>query len=402
MTSLDKLPVFGTASEELRRDPYGYYRTMRGRHRVYRTEFGFPVLHRYQDVKLALTDGRFARSPESFQCGACTPNHPNQTTLFQMKDKWLIFRDRPDHTRLRGIVKQRFSRSAVTSSLGKDLGTRVELLLDDFERTGGMDLISDFAQPLIGSAIVNLLGLPGQDQSHLTRLAFNLMPTFDPNPDFKIIVQGESAADALNDFFTTQLNSNKRSEEDDLLSVLVHAHREDSILDEQELLAMCSLLLVTGHTTVNLIGNGVLALLEHPRQLDELRMNPALINSTIEELLRYDSPTQVTNRTLVSDLEIDDVTLPRGQEILLLLGAANRDPVRFSAPEELNIRRGQNRHLSFGLGLHTCLGAALARIEAVAAISRLVGRFSNFALAGAPVWLDSVTQRGLQRLDLSV
>jgi cytochrome P450 len=220
--------------------------------------------------------------------------------------------------------------------------------------------------------------------------------------DAEIVARGRAARRELIDYFRRLLPERRRHPRDDLLSLLITAEEAGDKLSEGELLASCVLLFIAGHeTTVNLIGNGLLALLRHPDQLKRLRDDPALIHSAVEELLRYDSPVQRTARITNTDVEVDGRTIAKGSMVVAAIGAANRDPAHFPEPDRLDIARRDNRHVAFGFGIHFCLGAPLARVEGQIALGTLLRRMPRMTVAGTPAWRESSTLRGLTALPVT-
>ena len=217
-----------------------------------------------------------------------------------------------------------------------------------------------------------------------------------------VVTRGRAARRELADYFRRLLPERRRHPQDDLLSLLIAAEEAGDKLSEGELLATCILLFIAGHeTTVNLIGNGALALLRHPDQLGRLRDDPALIHSAVEELLRYDSPVQRTARITNTDVEVDGRAIAKGSMVVAAIGAANRDPAHFPEPDRLDIARRDNRHVAFGFGIHFCLGAPLARVEGQIALGTLLRRMPGMAVTGTPAWRASSTLRGLTALPVT-
>jgi unspecific monooxygenase len=309
--------------------------------------------------------------------------------------------DPPDHTRLRRLVSKAF-----TARLIERLRPRIEQVVQELlaDASGEVDLIRALAYPLPVILISELLGVPAQDRDRFKGWSDALARGLDP--DFLLpaadIAERDQARLEFAAYFQ-ELSALRRSDpRDDLLSALVAVSDGGDALTEQELLATCILLLVAGHeTTVNLIGNGALALLRHPDQLAWLRTHPEAVPAAIEELLRYDPPVQLTLRTALQDTELAGATIKRGELVLLLTGAANRDPTVFEDPDRLDLQRAASGHLSFGLGIHFCLGAPLARLEGEIALAALLRR--DITLAGGDLaYRDNLVLRGLARLPVIV
>jgi cytochrome P450 len=272
-------------------------------------------------------------------------------------------------------------------------------------RKGQAELIEDLAYPLPVTVIAELLGFPREDYQKLKKWSDEMAEAlgFVPSEDAKL--RAARARDEMRVYFFEQIVPRLRGQRDNsLLSGLLDLEARGEGLSEDELFSNSVLLLAAGHeTTTNLIGNGVLALLQYPKQLDLLRRDPARIESAVEELLRFDPPVQWITRVAAQDLELGGQSIRRAELVLAALGAANRDPAVFQNPEQLDIRRQDNRHLSFGSGIHFCLGAALARMEAQIAIGSLIARFPNLKLAGGKLkWRKGITFRGLHALPLKL
>jgi pimeloyl-[acyl-carrier protein] synthase len=275
-------------------------------------------------------------------------------------------------------------------------------LLDRVAGTGEVDLVNDLAYPLPVTVICELLGVPAQDQTRFRAWSGALVYLLDPLVATDTLQRALAARAALRGYLGAVVAERRAHPADDLLTALVAAEDQGHRLSEPELVSMCLLLLIAGHeTTVNLIANGTLALLSHPAERDRLAADPGLAASAVEELLRYDSPVQLTARHVLADLDIGGQRVREGETVLVVLGAANRDPAQFSDPDRLDLARSPNRHLAFGGGIHFCLGAPLARMEAQIALTALLRRFPDLSLADAPpTWRDTVTLRGLASLPL--
>ena len=325
----------------------------------------------------------------------------------EMGQAVLLFLDPPDHTRLRGLVSKAFT-PKVVERLRNRTQELVDGLLDTVAARGDeqMDVITDLAYPLPVVIICELLGVPAADHVTFQRWSRELAGSIDPQPlrtpeqEARI----HTAAEAFAEYFADLIARRRQHPRDDLLSALIVAEEAGDRLSEPELLATAMFLLIAGHeTTVNLVGNGTLALLRHRDQLDRLRDDPFLDRNAIEELLRFDSPVMITQRITLEEYEIGGVTIPARQQIIPLLGAANRDPEAFPDPDRLDLGRdAAARHLAFGGGHHFCLGAALARLEGQVAIGTLVRRFPELELAGEPVRRETFTLRGLEHLPVRI
>ena len=379
-------------------DPYPVYHRLRAGDPVHRHPFGFFVLTRYEDVAAFLRDARFGKSGYQALLQARFGGGPDTGWLGQS----MLFRDPPDHTRLRALVGRAFT-PRVVEALRPHVQAIVDRLLDRAAEARRMDVIEDLAYPLPVTVISELLGVPTSDAEQVKDWSRDVARALDAialpvGPE--VLERGLRATAAMVDYFRELASARRRRPGSDLLSGLVEAEEAGDRLTERELLATCVLLYIAGHeTTVNLVGNGLLALLRHPEEWRRLRDDPALLPGAIEELLRYDGPVQRTGRLAAEDLEIGGVAIPAGTLVLGILGAANRDPAQFTEPDRLDVARDEPRHVAFGSGIHYCLGAPLARLEARAALGAVLRRFPDVTLdVERPVWRPSSALRGLEAL----
>ena len=379
-------------------DPYPTYHVLRSEDPVHHSPLGFWVLTRYADVIASLRDPRLIKEPiAAFVAARFGMAAPPPGLGLSMLD-----RDPPDHTRLRGLVSKAFTPKAL-ESLRPRIQQIVDGLLDQAERRGEMDIIEEFAYPIPVIVICEMLGVPVKDHERFKQWGLDIARGLDAimlPPDSEVARRSVSGRKALAEYFRELIKERRAAPREDMLSALIAAEEAGDKLSEEELLASCILLLVAGHeTTVNLIGNGTLALLKHPEQLRRLREDPGLIVTAVEELLRYDGPVQRTARIPSEDLVIGGKTIPKGEMVMPFLGAANRDPAQFPNPDRLDITRIDNRHIAFGMGIHFCLGAPLARMEGQIAINTLLRRLPKLALASQkPEHRQSLTLRGLVSL----
>jgi cytochrome P450 len=284
----------------------------------------------------------------------------------------------------------------------------VEQLLDQAQDAGSMDLIAGLAYPLPVTVIAELLGIPVEDRRTFRQWADAVSRTLDVNWSQDVYERANQATIEFRRYFqglVTERRQRLRSSASgtDLISALVAAEEQGDKLSEDELLAACVLLLIAGHeTTMNLIGNGTLALLRHPNQYERLKHDTGLVRSAVEELLRYDSPVQMTFRVAFEDIRIGDKVIHGGDDVCVIMGAANRDPQHFANPDQLDIARSENRHMAFGNGIHYCLGAPLARLEGQLAFSTLVRRLPRLTLATEQTqWRENFLLRGLKSLQVT-
>jgi cytochrome P450 len=317
-----------------------------------------------------------------------------------------LFLDPPDHTRLRRLAQQAFA-PKVVRGLESDITALVENLLDDVVAAGRFEVIADLAHPLPVAVICRMLGVPISDEPQFSDASALLAQGLDPFIAFTGASKGfperMAAGKWLRGYLADLVEQRRAAPRDDLISALIAAEEEGDQLTTDEIVATCNLLLIAGHeTTVNLIANAVLAMQRHPRYWGELAADPERAPAIIEETLRHDPPVQLVGRVAADDMKIGEVVVPKGDTMMLLFAAAQRDPSVFAAPDVFDPDREDNRHLAFGHGVHFCLGAPLARLEARIALSAVTARFPNARLVGEPTYKPNVTLRGIAQMHVSV
>jgi hypothetical protein len=391
---------FNPMDPEFVADPYPMYHRLRAEDPVHRSPLGFWVLTRYEDVVAVLRDPRFAK--EAIAAFVARRIGVDATVGIGVS---MLDRDPPDHTRLRSLVSKAFT-PRVVEGIRPRIQEIVDDLLDRAEDQGAMDLIEDFAYPIPVIVICEMLGVPVADHERFRGWSLDLARGLDATllgPQSDVALRASDSRRALADYFRELIAERRDSPRGDLLSALIAAEEAGDKLSENELLATCILILVAGHeTTVNLLGNGTLALLRHPEQLRLLRDSPGVIGTAVEELLRYDGPVQRTARVPSADATIDGRKIEAGEMVMPFIGAADRDPAHFPDPDRLDLARADNRHVAFGMGIHFCLGAPLARLEGQLAINTMVHRFPKLSLAtDRPQYRQSLTLRGLTSLPVT-
>ncbi|MFD1673763.1 cytochrome P450 [Alicyclobacillus fodiniaquatilis] len=362
-------------------------------------------LTRYDDCLTALRDPRFVHEERKYLAPeVCEEPGENISSLTSSQRNWMLFKDPPDHTRLRSLVQRAF-----TPKIVQNLQPRMEhittMLLDEMEAQTEVDLVQAYAFPLPVMIIATLLGVPMQDREQFRAWSNILFQSLDFLVSDTTWEQASQAVDALRAYLRDIVHERVKQPQDDLISGMVRARDEHGKLSEDELLDNCILMLAAGHeTTVNLIANGVYLLLREPEALVQLQRDWTLLPSAVEEILRYESPIQVTTRFVSEDVQLGDVTLKKGDYVSPWLGAANRDPAKFTEPDRFDITRDPNRHLAFGQGIHFCLGAPLARLEGQVAIKAYFQRFPKSTFVGDQAWAfkPSVLTRSLAHLKLKV
>jgi len=398
--------VFSPKQEHLRIDPYPFYARLRERDPIHRS---YPasgwVLSRYADILGVLADRRFSSDERHWK------RYPRQRArarraglpdLYDQKIASMLRIDPPEHSRLRSLVSKAFTPRAV-ERMRPRIEAVVGELLEGLRGRDEIELVGEFASPLPVAIIAEMLGIPVADRGrfrHWSNEAIRMLGD-GSNEDRR---RGAKGFAELASYLEAEVDARRRRPSDDLLSALVAAEDAGERLSTQELFATCVLLLIAGNeTTTNLIGNGALALLRHPEQLERVRLEPKRIPAAVEELLRYDSPVQLTSRLVLEDCELCGRRVRRGEQLVLLLGAGNRDPEQFADPDRLDVTRQDVHPLSFGHGIHYCLGAQLARLEAQVAFEGLLERFRDLRLGTGPVaWGDNTVLRGPTSLLLRV
>lgn len=398
---------FNPFGEEFRRDPYPLYRRLRETQPVHRT-LGMWVLTRHADVQAVLRDRTFSAGliPQLVRKQAGRVSGEDVARIERLGRKSLVFTDNPDHARLRGLVNRVFTAQTV-ATLRPIVDKVADRLVAQACRSGGMDAITDFAAPLPVTVLCEWMALPDSLREHVGPwthdIRFLLEPGLMKGDDFTHVCEVvEAFVSALDEV----VGARRRNPGDDLISRLLATQTGggDRLTDE-ELIFVCIMCFVAGNeTTKSLIGNGLLALLAHPGQVALLRARPELTKTAVNEALRYDSPLQLTKRLATRDVEVGGTRIPAGEQVLLCLGAANRDPDVFARPDEFDITRDAKGHLAFGHGMHGCLGGMLAELQAEVAFECLMRRTESVDAATDDLyWQDhSFIVRGLRSLPVSL
>lgn len=359
----------------------------------------------YADVNALLRDRRLGRtylhrfSHEEF---GRTPPPPEHEPFHTLNDNGMLDLEAPDHTRIRRLVAKAF-----TPRMVERLVPTVERLADELVEAlcadGGGDLLAAVAEPLPVAVIAEMLGIPPADRAPLRPWSAAICGMYELNPDEETARRAVRASVEFSAYLRELIAARRREPGEDLISALIAAHDEGDSLSEQEMVSTCVLLLNAGHeATVNTTAGGWWTLFRHPDQLELLRRTPQMLPSAVEELLRYDTPLQLFERWVLDEIEIDGVTIPRGGEVALLFGSANRDPARFRDPDRLDLARVDNPHVSFGAGIHYCLGAPLARVELTASFGALLRRAPRLRLAAEPEHKPGFVIRGPKELLVEV
>ena len=385
-------------------DPYPAYTALRAEAPVGPFEvrgFRFYWVSRYDDVAAALRDPRL--SAKKFPDEMLAAGVPESfRRLGELLTHMMLLKDPPDHTRLRGLVNKAFTPRVVEGLRGRAEAIVAELL-DAVQPSGRMDVIRDLATPLPVIVIAELLGIAAVDRERFKHWSDAIAVVLDGSVRTAGLPAAAACCAELSEYLRGEIAARRRAPREDLLSRLIAAHDEADALSEDELIATCVLILLAGHeTTTNLIGNGMLALGRHPGELERLRREPQLVRSAVEEMLRFDSPVQLTSREALEAGELGGVPIEAGLEVNLSLAAANRDPAQFEDAERFDVARAPNRHLAFGLGAHFCLGAPLARLEAQAAFEAIVRRIPLWKLESEAIQRrPGLVLRGLASLPIA-
>jgi cytochrome P450 len=395
---------FNPYTSEFQLDPYPTYSWLREEAPIlWHPETCLWVISRYEDVSTLLRDRRLGRAMNAVQ----SPIPPvEDLEAFQRLSAFSMFdMEPPDHTRLRRLIAQVFTPKRV-EALRPQVEATSNDLLDRALALGKFDLLEDYAVPLPVQVIADLLGIPQPDRLRLRPWSAAIVAMYELSHTPEQKSQAEQAAVEFWDYLQWLAAERRRFPQDDLISALTSATDAESgaRLSENELIATCILLLNAGHeATVNGFGNGMYALFEHHKQFEMLAAAPTaeLVRTAVEEMLRYDSPLQLFKRWVREDLEYKGIHFQTGQQVALFFGSANRDPDRFERPDEMDITRTENPHISFGAGIHFCLGAPLARLELNTSLAALFRRAPRLRLLEAPQWRDSFVIRGLKSLQVS-
>lgn len=417
----DELLRAALTSPEGRLDPYPFYRGIREIAPLYRSGLdGLWYASRYEDCRALLVDPRCGRRREGIvrRFGMSEA----QVQRFNRRQRsTMLMQNPPEHTRLRGMVSRAFTPKRV-EGLRERIGELADPLLDAMAEAGEADVMADLAFPLPVSVIGELVGVPEGDREPFRTYVRDSMASGEAAASPEVLEAGERADQFFDSYFAELVARRRAEPADDLLSALIEVREsgraEDPLsnaeraqdprragsLSEEELLATAVLLFIAGFvTTTNLIGNGLLALLRAPSQFERLWGDPSLVASAVEEMLRWDSPVQINGRTAFERIELGGQVIEEGETVMTLLGGANRDPARFAGPEHLDVGRADNAPLSFGWGIHHCLGAPLARLEAQVVFARMIERFASIELADEnPPWGASSLLRGLDALPVRV
>ena len=393
-------------SADFRKDPYPTLARARKEEPVHQDNLGIWYVLRHADCVALMKDPRLGRDLRKWMGYPLVRPYLADSALERCVEQWMFSLDPPDHTRLRRLVARAFTPKAI-GGMRRAIEQAADALLDAGAQSGKpreLELMTAFAQPFPVRVIAQVLGLDIDDYAKLKAWSDAVAIVVEPTARRRQKLAANEAVVAMMEYLRAQASLRRSSLGDDVISELLRAEEDGDKLTEEELISQLVLMFVAGHeTTANLIGNGMLALCRNPAELARLRADASLMPSAVEEMLRYDGPANTNGRVAHVDLEVGGVTLPAGSVMLCMLGSANRDPEVFEQPDRFDVGRSPNPHVTFGGGIHHCIGSHLARLEAQVAFSKLLERFKSLEVDEARVeWRDLVNIRGLSALPLSV
>lgn len=395
---------FDPSAPDFLQNPYPTYDHLRTDPIFYHEASGFWYCCAYEDVTALLRDRRLGRQIEHIvprEALGLPAKRPDYAPFHKLSEHSMFDKEPPDHTRLRGLVHKAFTPRRV-EGLRASIEQIAHRLIDAVIERDEMDVLADFATPLPVTVIAELLGVPEADRHKLRPWSQAIVAMYELDHTEAQARAAVQAAEEFSDHLRALAKTRLHDPQDDLITALATVEEQGEVLTEDELVSTCVLLLNAGHeATVNVIGNGLLALLRHPDSLARLQADSSLIPAAVEEMIRYDTPLQLFRRWVLEDLTYKGRTFRQGTEVALMFGAANRDPARFPAPHTFDIARTDNAHVGFGLGVHYCLGAPLARLELGIAFAALLRRLPALRLAAEPEFRPAYVIRGLKALHVA-
>ncbi len=380
-------------------EPYGHYRDIREHAPIHKAAIGkMWIVSSYDEARAVLRDPRCGNpTPEAFEKGRTgidgSTRRPRPRESLSM-----LSLNPPGHTRIRSLVSRAFTPRRV-----EEMRPIVEEIADELLHAldGGGDLVSGLAHPLPANVISAMVGVPSDDREQLRPLIADLTVGIEPTASAEEIDMADAAGSEIRRYLVDLIAERRENPGDDLLSVLIHANEDGDRLTENEIIVNTLLIYAAGfETTTHLIGNMFRAFVANPEQLARVRADRSLIPGAVEEVLRYDPPVQIDGRFVHEDIEMGGQAVPAGDSIITLIGAVNRDPAHFEDPDMFDITRVDTQVLSFGSGIHFCLGSALARLEGQVVLGKLLERYENWEIVGEPTWRPRITLRGVERMDV--
>ncbi|MCW5803555.1 MAG: cytochrome P450 [Deltaproteobacteria bacterium] len=398
--------LYGLVSPDIFFNPHPLYHMLRYSEPVHFSPvLNAWVLTRYEDVVAAFKDPRLSNAMR--RAAGTAKLAPELQAKMAPIDRflllWVLNLDDPEHHRLRVLLSKAFTPKVMDAMRPKILEITHELL-DAVCRGGEFEFISQLAHPLPVRVIADLFGIPNSERDRFAAWSKHISTFFEVGPaKTDALDRMNETVVEMTEYLRTIVEENRRSPKDNLLGHLIRAEEQSDVLTEEQLLATCIMILFAGHdSTVNLIGSGMLSLLQHPDQLERLKRDPTLISSAVDEFLRFESPVMRHDRVAKEDFSLHGHEIKRGQRVVLGIGAANRDPLRYPNPDVLDIGRKSNRHLTFGYGPHACLGGALACTQAEVALLAAIDRLPNLRVTGPmPIWRQHFNFRGLRSLHVA-
>jgi cytochrome P450 len=388
----------------IRNDPYPFYDRLREHEPVHKSSVGPWVVTRYDDVLALLQDPRLSRDIEQAWMAAAGVDSLDLRPAQRLIKSGMLWRDPPDHTRLRRLVQRSFTPSALANWYSR-IDEIARGLLDGLRDRDQFDLLHDFAMKLPGIVICEMIGMPLDRLDEYEDWALATIEIQEPHQPEDVLRHADAGATACLAYLDELIEEKRRRPGPDVISALLEADADEDVkVTHEEIVGMCILLHVAGHeTTSNVVTNGMYLLLGHPEQYQRLRTDPSLVPAAVEEMLRYEGSGRNTMpRWASEDMVIDGTVVPAGDEVIGIFGAAHRDPARFPDPHRFDITRADNPHLAFGFGIHFCLGARLARAEAQTALRLLATEYPELRLASDDFgWRDSLVLRALDRLPVA-
>jgi len=383
-------------------DPYRYLAALRRADPVHRNPDGSYVLTRYADL------ARVYRDPTLWSSDKREDFRPKfgDSPLYEHHTTSVVFTDPPDHTRIRGLFQAAFTRKAL-EALKPRIEALVDRYLDELEDCGAMEIVEGFSFKLPIEVVCDMLGVPGKDRLLIRDWAVAILTALEPSLSEEQLDHGNRSVVAFKDYLKDLVRHRRAHPTDgssgEVLTALMEAEADGQKLTELELLHQCIFMLNAGHeTSTNMLSHGINEMLRRPDEVRRLNGDPALIETCVEEVLRYQAPIQINNRRATADTELGGVALPAGTGVHLMVAGANRDPEQFPDPDRFDIGRRPNRHMSFGLGVHICAGNSLARIEAAIAFGKLFRRFPTLHITGPAEIADRVRFREVKRLEVAL
>lgn len=386
---------------EGRTDPYPMYHRLRELAPVHHSAMGMWMVSRYDDVNTVLRDRSMGRDAQLFIGNKFGGNWNDHAALRRMAAS-MLWKNPPEHTRLRSLVKHAFTPRRV-AEMRESISRLVDEMLDPLAEAGGGDLLNDFAFPLPLAVITTLLGVPTEEAPALREPMRAFQQTFDIAITPEQLRQADEGAEFTDNYFEELIERRRREPRDDMISALIEAEESGDRLTAQELLVICNTIVGAGfETATNTISNMVLALHRHPEQERRLRADPGLVETAVDEVLRFDPPIQLLMRTSLEDSVIGGVRIPKDETVIAMLASANRDPEHFPDPDRFDVGRRGASHVSFGAGPHYCLGWSLAKLEADITLHKLLERFDSVEVTKEPSYRPLVTMRGMRDLQVKV